>query len=69
MGRDGPVLSPGGLCYEKMGLKDRLMMAAFRQMLRRKEGPDSGTLRGVSRSFDALDRGSIAPIIAWAKNE
>lgn len=59
----------GGLCYEKMGLKDRLMMAAFRRMLKKKEGPDSGTLRGVSRSFDALDRGSIAPIIAWAKNE
>lgn len=59
----------GGLCYEKMGLEDRLMMAAFRRMLRKKEGPDSETLRGVSRSFDALDRGSMAPVVSWAKNE
>ena len=59
----------GGLCYEKMGLGDRLMMAAFRQMLRKKEGPDSEALRWVSRSFDALDRGSLAPVVAWAKNE
>lgn len=59
----------GGLCYEKMGVGDRLMMAAFRQMLRKKEGPDSETLRGVSRSFDALDRESVKPLVAWAKNE
>lgn len=59
----------GGLCYEKMGLGDRLMMAAFRRMLKKREGPDSETLRGVSCSFDALDRRSIAPIVAWAKNE
>lgn len=59
----------GGLCYERMGVGDRLMMAAFRQMLRKKEGPDSETLRGVSRSFDALDRESIGPIVAWFKNE
>lgn len=59
----------GGLCYEKMGLGDRLMMAAFRQMLRKKEGPDSETLQGVSHSFSALDRKSIAPIVVWAKSE
>lgn len=59
----------GGLCYERMRLGDRLMMAAFRQMLKKKEGPDGETLRGVSRSFDALDRGSLAPIVAWAKKE
>lgn len=59
----------GGLCYEKMGFGDRVMMAAFRQMLRKKEGSNSETLSGVSRSFSALDRGRIAPIVAWAKNE
>ena len=59
----------GGLNYEKMGLGDRLMMAAFRQMLRKKEGADSETLRGVSRSFDALDRDSLVPLIQWSKNE
>lgn len=59
----------GGLNYEKMGLGDRLMMAAFRQMLRKKEGPDSETLRGVSRSFSALDRESLRPLLDWAKNE
>ena len=59
----------GGLNYEKMGPGDRLMMACFRQMLRKKEGPDSETLRGVSRSFNALDRESLAPLIQWAKNE
>lgn len=59
----------GGLCYEKMGLGDRLMMAGFRQMLRKKEGADSETLLGVSRSFNALDRKSISAIVDWAKNE
>lgn len=59
----------GGLCYERMGLGDRLMMAVFRRMLQKKEGADSETLLGVSHSFDALDRKMIFPIVAWAKNE
>ena len=59
----------GGLRYEKMGLPDRVLMALFRQMVRKKEGPDSETYRGISRSFDAADRKTIAPILTWAKNE
>lgn len=59
----------GGLCYEKMGFPDRILMAGFRQMLRKKEGANSETLLGVSRSFNALDPKSIAPIVAWAGGE
>ena len=59
----------GGLNYERMSPGDRIMMAAFRQMIRRKEGADSETLRQVSRSFSALDRESLRPLLAWAKNE
>lgn len=59
----------GGLCYEKMGLADRFLMCLFRRMVRKKEGADSETYRGVCHSFSALDRSALAPIIAWAKGE
>lgn len=59
----------GGLRYEEMGLVSRGMIACFRQMVKKKEGADSETYQGVSRSFDAADRGSLEGLIRWAKNE
>lgn len=59
----------GGLCYEKMGLTDRFLMVLFRQMVKKKEGADSETYRGVSHSFNGMDRKSLLPLSAWAKNE
>ena len=57
----------GGLDYEHMGAVDRAMMAALRASLRGK--PEmADMLAGISRSFDAADRGSLAPLVQWARN-
>ena len=57
----------GGLDYEHMGAVDRAMMAALRASLRGK--PEmADMLEGISRSFDAADRGSLAPLVQWARN-
>ena len=56
----------GGLDYGRMGLGDRLMMWCFRKMVKKKEGADSETYQGVSRSFDAADPAALTPLIAWA---
>lgn len=58
----------GGLNYEQMGLGARLMMWAFRKMVKKKEGPNSETLQGVSHSFDAAAPAALTPIIHWAKD-
>ena len=43
------------------------MMAALRASLRGK--PEmADMLAGISRSFDAADRGSLAPLVQWARN-
>lgn len=57
----------GGLDYEHMGAVDRAMMAALRASLRGK--PEmADMLAGISRSFDAADRNSLAPLVQWARN-
>ncbi|MCI8302339.1 MAG: hypothetical protein HFF68_06200 [Oscillospiraceae bacterium] len=57
----------GGLDYEHMGAVDRAMMAALRASLRGK--PEmADMLAGISRSFDAADRSSLAPLVQWARN-
>lgn len=56
----------GGLDYEHMGAVDRAMMAALRASLKGK--PEAAEmLAGISRSFDASDRSSLAPLIQWVK--
>lgn len=55
----------GGLAYDRMGVKDRAMMAALRAVLRHK--PEmADMLAGISQSFDAAKREYLAPVIAWA---
>ena len=57
----------GGLDYEHMGAVDRAMMAALRASLRGK--PEmADMLAGISRSVDAADRSSLAPLVQWARN-
>lgn len=55
-----------GLCYERMGLGDRAMMAVFRAMLRRNVG-DGETLRMVSHSFDCCDEAQIKPLVRFCR--
>lgn len=57
----------GGLCYERMGMADRAMMAAFRAMLRRTKGADAQMIEAISRSFDCASREAIAPLTAYCR--
>lgn len=55
---------PGGLCYEKMGIGDRLMMAAFRALLKEKN-VDSQMQQIVAHSFDLSSKELITPLVKW----
>lgn len=55
---------PGGLCYEKMGVGDRLMMAVFRALLKEKN-VDSQMQQIVAHSFDLTSKELITPIVEW----
>ncbi|MEL4860117.1 flavodoxin domain-containing protein [Pseudoflavonifractor phocaeensis] len=59
----------GGLDYENMGFLDKMMMKMMCAMVKKKEGPDSETYRGISCSFDATDRASLALLEAWARGK
>ena len=55
---------PGGLCYEKMGAGDKLMMAVFRTMLK-KTNADSQLQQAVSHSYDIMRKEAVAPVAEW----
>lgn len=55
---------PGGLCYEKMGGIDKLMMSVFRRMLQKTQG-DSEAARAVQSSYDLSSREHITPLVEW----
>ncbi len=59
-----------GLCYEKMGLVDRLLMKGLCAMLRAKKGKteqDAAMLRMIAHSFDAQDDAFALPVIEWVR--
>lgn len=53
----------GGLCYEKMGVKDKLMLKAFSKMLA-KSG-DSERAEQVSHSCDFTCREALVPLLEY----
>lgn len=55
-----------GLCYERMGLGDRAMMAVFRAILRRTKA-DETMQRMVAHSFDCCDEAKIKPLVAFCR--
>ena len=55
-----------GLSYERMGLPDRIMMSAFRAMLKKTEG-DSEAYRMVQRSFDCASKDAILPLVEFCR--
>lgn len=57
---------PGGLCYEKMGIGDKLMMAVFRAMLK-EANVDSRMRQMVAQSFDITNKEAITPVVEWCK--
>lgn len=58
----------GGLDYEHMGAVDRTLMAGLRSMLR-KDPEKAEMLEVISKSFDALKRESLEPVLAWVRGK
>ncbi len=54
----------GGLCYEKMGAGDKLMMAVFRTILK-KTNADSQMQQAVSHSYDLTSKEAVTPLVEW----
>ena len=59
---------PGGLNYGAMAPVDRAMLAAYRAMLKAKEGSGSETYQRISSSYSMADRSSIRPVVAAIEN-
>lgn len=57
---------PGGLCYERMSLTDRLMMKTMAKMLKKKKDKTPQELemeRAISSSYDISDKAYAEPLI------
>lgn len=57
-----------GLCYEKMGTADKLMMAVFRNMVKKTEGENSETYKMIQQSYDYSSKDSIRPLVEYCQN-
>lgn len=55
---------PGGLCYEKMSAGDRLMMAAFRKMLKLSNA-DRKMQEMVGKSYDISKEEYVVQVAEW----
>lgn len=58
---------PGGLCYEKMSLSDRMMMKAFAAMMKKKKDKtpeDKEMAKMIAGSYDISDRTYIEPLVS-----
>lgn len=55
----------GGINYEKMGGLNRMMMAMFLKMLKKKEGEESEAYRLISQSFDCTAKEKLQPLLQW----
>lgn len=61
---------PGGLCYEKMPLSDRLMMKAAMAMVKKKKNKTAEDLemeRAMASSYDISDLSYLKPLISLLK--
>lgn len=52
-----------GLCYEKMGLMDKLLMAMFKKML--KKSGETEALENILSSYDGSSRDYIKPLTEY----
>lgn len=60
-----------GLCYERMGAVDRLLMRGFSAMLRKKPDKtpeDEATERAIAHSFDCSDPAYLEPLLALLRD-
>lgn len=66
-GRIKTFYFPGGLNYENMGRMDRMLMAAFRAMVKKQEGENSEMYKMLCKSYDLTDRKYIEPLVAYCQ--
>ncbi len=62
---------PGGLCYEKMSLPDKLMMKMAATMMKKKKNKTAQDLafeQAISVSYDISDMSYIKPLVACLKH-
>ena len=59
---------PGGLCYERMGWFDRMMMAGFRRFLQKSQ-PDGEAARMVAHSYDLSNEGAIENLTRYCNSD
>lgn len=67
---------PGGLCYEKMPLPEKLIMKAFAAVMKSRSRKkkdrtveDEAFERGISASYDISSKEYIAPLVSFLKNQ
>lgn len=53
-----------GLCYEKMGTGDKLLMSMFRKMVKKMKGGDSEMYRMLCQSYDISSKKFLSPLAA-----
>ena len=66
----GVFYCPGGFCYEKMGMKSKLMMKVFMKALQAKKEKteaEEEMIRWISSSYDISDRKYIEPLLEYLK--
>lgn len=61
-----PFYLHGGLCYERIGFFSRLMMSAFRKMLKKADG-DSEASQRVQQSFDCSSKEFAGPLLEYCR--
>lgn len=63
---------PGGLCYEKMSMPDRMIMKMAAKMMSKSENQDpiqAGFSQALTGSYDISDKKYIAPLVEHIKSQ
>lgn len=63
-----PFYVQGGLCYEKMGTADKILMSLFKKMVKKSAGEDSDMYRMISQSCDISKKENLEPLISYLKS-
>lgn len=63
-----PFYVQGGLCYEKMGTADKLLMSLFKKMVKKSAGENSEMYRMISHSYDMSKKENLEPLISYLKS-
>lgn len=56
-----------GLCYEKMGTGNKLLMSMFRKMMKKMKGEDSEMYQMLCHSYDISSKELLTPLIQYLR--